>query len=169
MIAAALLTREPVTLHNIPEILDVERMLEIVRHLGASVQREGETVTITADGLSKGAIPKELCHAVRASLLFAGPLLVRLGEAALYPPGGDVIGRRRLDPHFYGLAKLGASHELRDGQFRFRCVGARLQGAEMILDEPSVMATEHILTAAALVTAGSRLAGEFADWVWILK
>ena len=149
MIAAALLTRETVVLRNVPEILDVARMLEIARRLGAKVERDGGTVAIAADGLSEAAIPKELCHAVRASLLFAGPLLVRLGEAALYPPGGDVIGRRRLDPHFYGLAKLGASHELRDGQFRFRRGGARLKGAEMILDEPSVMATEHILTAAA--------------------
>ncbi len=149
MIAAALLTDEPVTLRNVPDILDVRTMLAIAKELGATVLRSGDAVTICAANLSSPAIPRELCHAARASLLFAGPLAARLGEAVIYPPGGDVIGRRRLDPHFYGLSKLGISGDHDQEQQRFVFLRKKFSGAELFLDEPSVMATEHILMTAA--------------------
>ena len=107
MIAAAMLTDEPVILHNVPDILDVRNMLELVRVLGAEVKRDGKTVEICAKNIQLTALPQNLCTAIRTSLLFAGPLAMRTGSAQLWPPGGDVIGRRRLDSHFYGLRKLG--------------------------------------------------------------
>lgn len=148
MIAAAVLTRETVVLHNLPEILDVQTMLAIASALGVQVKREGETVSLTAETLKRSDLPEELCRACRTSLLFAGPLAARLGEATLYPPGGDVIGRRRLDPHFYGLSKLGITAERQEGCFNF--TRGQLAGTELFLDEPSVMATEHILMTAVL-------------------
>lgn len=153
MIAAAMLSREPVILHNVPDILDVRNMLKVVESLGARADFSGSTLILNADGLCRTTIPVDLCHAVRTSLLFAGPLVARCGEAAIAPPGGDVIGRRRLDTHFYGLNKLGISSRRDDDNiYRFHRNG-ELRGAELFLDEPSVTATEHIMTVAA-VSAG---------------
>jgi len=147
MLAACVLTDEPVTLHNVPRIQDVQVMLELLAQMGATVSRAERSVTVCAKGLKKRRLDPELCKRVRASILFAGPLAARHGRAVLFPPGGDVIGRRRLDTHFYGLQALGIS--VQGGEFyTFR--RKQLRGADLLLDEASVTATENILMAAVL-------------------
>ena len=147
MIAAALLTEEEVVLENVPSIRDVDVMLEIAGHLGAEVSRLDDRVVIRAANLVDRPLPYELCERVRTSVLFVAPLLHRLGRAQLHPPGGDGIGRRRLDTHFYGLRQLGATVDDMEFEFTAR---ERLEGAMIFFDEASVTATEHILMAAAL-------------------
>jgi UDP-N-acetylglucosamine 1-carboxyvinyltransferase len=147
MIAAAMLTEEEVVLQNVPSIRDVDVMLEIAGVLGAEVSRLGDRVTIRAANLNQQVLPQQLCERVRTSVLFVAPLLHRLGRAKLHPPGGDGIGRRRLDTHFYGLRQLGASVD--DREFDFQALSG-LEGAMIFFDEASVTATEHILMAAAL-------------------
>jgi UDP-N-acetylglucosamine 1-carboxyvinyltransferase len=147
MIAAALLSEEEVVLENVPSIRDVDVMLEIAGHVGADVSRVGDRISIRAANLEDEPLPAELCERVRTSVLFVAPLLHRLGRAKLHPPGGDGIGRRRLDPHFYGLRRLGA--EVDDVEFEFKAPD-RLEGAMIFFDEASVTATEHILMAATL-------------------
>ena len=151
MIAAALLTDEPVVLRNVPDILDVRNMLAIAAQLGVRCDFDGHTATLDASGLNTSSPDEKLCAALRTSILFAGPLAARTGHACIAHPGGDVIGRRRLDTHFYGLAKLGISAVYDGSRYTFSS-NARRQGAELFLDEASVTATEHILTVAA--TAG---------------
>ena len=147
-IAATLLTSEPVLLRNIPDIEDVQVMFDILRFLGASVERKGpnEWQVKAADGL-KSEVPPEQATRIRAAILFAGPLLARTGQVALAPPGGDIIGRRRLDTHFLALEELGAKVEI-DGQYTF--TASRLVGADIFLDEASVTATENAIMSAAL-------------------
>ncbi len=147
MLAACLLTDEPVILRNVPLIDDVRVMLEILESLGAAVDRRGHALTICAAGLRQCELDRNLCGRVRSSLLFAGPLLARQGCVTLNPPGGDVIGRRRLDTHFLGLRALGASINI-GSAYTFRA--RRLRGAEILLDEASVTATENIMMAAVL-------------------
>lgn len=147
MIAACLLTSEPVILRNVPDILDVRTMLDIARDLGAEADLEGHTLRFCCPKVLRYELSRQLCSKNRTSILFAAPLLARTGRAVLYPPGGDVIGRRRLDGHFYGLEKLGGSMKF-DGCYRFSCKGG-LRGNELFLDEASVTATEQILIAAA--------------------
>lgn len=147
-IAACLLSEEPVTLRNIPEIEDVLVMLDICKDLGAKVERVDKNAwRIDASGLESSEIPASLSAKVRASILFAGPLLARLGNLSLPPPGGDVIGRRRLDTHFLALEELGARIEI-DGCFKFSA--NKLKGSDIFLDEASVTATENAVMAAAL-------------------
>ena len=117
MIAAAILTDEPVVLKNVPGILDVDGMVRMLSHLGVETSRVGDTLTIHARSVTNHAIPRELCSAVRTSFLFVAPLLHRQAKARVFPPGGDVIGRRRLDAHFYGLQKMGAEVDERDFTF----------------------------------------------------
>jgi UDP-N-acetylglucosamine 1-carboxyvinyltransferase len=147
MIAALLLTDEEVTLHNVPDIRDVRSMLEIAGALGAEFSFENGTLRSKCPRITDTLIPKELCSKNRTSILFAAPLVARCGQAELYPPGGDVIGRRRLDGHFYGLTKLGAAMSGQE-TYRFRAAKG-LRGRELFLDEASVTATEQILLAAA--------------------
>ncbi|MBP5181425.1 MAG: UDP-N-acetylglucosamine 1-carboxyvinyltransferase [Lentisphaeria bacterium] len=149
MIAATLLTSEPVIMHNVPKISDVDIMLKILKHLGASVVRKGNDVTVCCEKIRTGTIPRDLCSALRTSILFAGPLAARTGGAKIYPPGGDVIGRRRLDSHFYGLRKLGISVGNESTPFVFEQKAKSLHGADLFLDEASVTATEHIMMTAA--------------------
>ena len=149
MIAATLLTDDDVVLRNVPEITDVDMMLQILSALGASVDRNGTTVRVNASGVTRNEIPKAMCSALRTSFLFAGPLAARCGSSVLYPPGGDVIGRRRLDSHFYGLKKLGIALRNEEIPFTFETSARGLHGAEIFLDEASVTATEHILMVAA--------------------
>jgi UDP-N-acetylglucosamine 1-carboxyvinyltransferase len=150
VIAACLLTAEPVVLKNLPDIADVRVMLEVLEHLGAKVERlADDTVRVTAESLNDGTVHSELARRVRASILFAGPLLARLNRVVLPPPGGDVIGRRRLDTHFLGLQALGASFEL-NAQGAYALEAKQLTGTEIFLDEASVTATENIIMAAAL-------------------
>ncbi|MFT5130240.1 MAG: UDP-N-acetylglucosamine 1-carboxyvinyltransferase [Rhodothermales bacterium] len=147
MIAASLLSDEEVILENVPGIRDVNGMLAVIQHLGGEVEREGSEVRIRAKEIHTHSVPRELCNAIRTSFLVAGPLLHRRGAAQLYPPGGDVIGRRRLDAHFYGLTKLGA--EAAPERFAFSSP-RRLRGRDLFFDEASVTATEHILMTAVL-------------------
>jgi UDP-N-acetylglucosamine 1-carboxyvinyltransferase len=153
MIAATLLTSEPVTITNVPEISDVAVMLEAVKGFGAKVTRnlKERTVTITAKKIRSAIIPAALAAKIRTSFLFAGPLLARLGRASMPPPGGDAIGHRRLDTHFAGFKALGAKAVAGKKTLRFR---GELKGAKILLDEASVTATENILMAS--VTAKGR-------------
>jgi UDP-N-acetylglucosamine 1-carboxyvinyltransferase len=148
IIAAALLTDEPVTLRNVPAIRDVETMLELVGDLGVEVERLGDgAVRIVAEDVRKTELDAELCTRIRASILLAGPLVARWGEAVVPPPGGDVIGRRRLDVHIHALARLGAEISA-DRRLRMRA--DRLVGTQVFLDEASVTGTENAVMAATL-------------------
>lgn len=147
MLAACLLTSDPVVLRNLPLIEDVFTMLNILDDLGVSVELTGHTVTLCARGIRKRRLPNHLCRKVRSSILFAGPMAARHGRVIISPPGGDVIGRRRLDTHFDGLRELGISVS-GDTHYDFRC--GKLQGARILLDEASVTATENIIMAATL-------------------
>ncbi|MDR2521867.1 MAG: UDP-N-acetylglucosamine 1-carboxyvinyltransferase [Spirochaetaceae bacterium] len=147
-IAASLLTDEPVVLSNVPDIEDVQVMLDIYRNLGGEVcRRAADTWQLRGGGLKTSAVPYILAEKIRASILFAGPLLARTGSALLPPPGGDVIGRRRLDTHFLALGELGASVTTRDN---YEFSAAKLSGADIFLDEASVTATENAIMAAVL-------------------
>src|SRR5574344_609565 len=147
-IAASLLAPEPVILRNIPEIEDTGVMLLILQALGASVEHIGEhDWKIDASHLTSTDIPSELSHKIRASILFAGPLVARTGKATMPPPGGDVIGRRRLDTHFIALTELGVRITV-EGPFIFSA--NKLAGADIFLDETSVTATENAVMAAVL-------------------
>ena len=154
MIAACILTDQEMVLENVPDIVDVRHMLELIIEIGGKVERSGERVSIHVASLTTSEISRELCNKVRTSIMCVAPLLHRMGKATVYPPGGDVIGRRRLDTHFYGLQKLGAAVTL-NGSYGF-VMPAPLAGAEMFFDEPSVTGTEHIMMAAA-VSSGQTL------------
>lgn len=147
MIAALLLTDEETVLRNVPDILDVRTMLDIAGELGAEFTFENHVLRLRCTKIRTTCVPREMCARNRTSILFAAPLLARCGRAELYPPGGDVIGRRRLDGHFYGLIKLGAAMSAVD-TYQFEAT-AGLKGRELFLDEASVTATEQILIAAA--------------------
>src|ERR1700693_792981 len=147
IIAAALLTEHPVTLQNVPRIRDTETLVELVRSVGASAEwRHRNTLAIHAKDIRAADLDPVLCARIRASILLAGPLLARCGEVMLPPPGGDVIGRRRLDTHFLAFEQLGATVVATD-RLQFR--SSRLKGADVFLDEPSVTATGKALRAAA--------------------
>ena len=146
MIAALLLTDEECILHNVPDIRDVRSMLEIAGVIGAEYTFENNTLRFKCSDVKTYEIPKKLCSMNRTSILFAAPLISRCGKAELYPPGGDVIGRRRLDGHFYGLTKLGA---VMSGEETYKFdTPCGLCGRELFLDEASVTATEQIMLAA---------------------
>ena len=151
MIAAALLTSEPVTLVNLPDIDDVARMLDVAKVFGVKVTRnpKDRAVTLVAGKIRSARIDPGLAAKIRTSFLFAGPLLARLGRVSLPPPGGDAIGHRRLDTHFAGFRALGAAATVGRKTLRFR--GA-LKGAKILLDEASVTATENILMASVLAS-----------------
>jgi UDP-N-acetylglucosamine 1-carboxyvinyltransferase len=147
IVAAALLTEHPVTLTNVPRIRDVETLVELVRSVGASAEWTAQnTLAIHARSVRAAGLDAALCSRIRASILLAAPLLARCGEVTLPPPGGDVIGRRRLDTHFHVLRELGATFTAADS-YQFRARG--FAGADVFLDEPSVTATENALMAAA--------------------
>ena len=151
LIAAALLTDEPVTLRNVPRIRDVRGMLEIVSALGAKVEElDATTVRITAADLSSTDVPPALAREIRTSLLFAAPLLARHKKVTLGLPGGDVIGRRRNDTHFLALRALGAELDVAQASYGLHTSG--LKGADVLLDEASVTATENALMAAVLAS-----------------
>ena len=154
MIAACILTDQEMVLENVPDIVDVRHMLELIIEIGGKVERSGERVSIHVASLKTSEISRELCNKVRTSIMCVAPLLHRMGKATVYPPGGDVIGRRRLDTHFYGLQKLGAAATI-NGSYGF-VMPAPLTGSEMFFDEPSVTGTEHIMMAAA-VSSGQTL------------
>jgi UDP-N-acetylglucosamine 1-carboxyvinyltransferase len=153
ILAACLLTAEPVEVSNVPRIRDVETMLELLDDLGAAVEWVGSNeLRVDAAEVTKQDVDPELASRMRASFLLAGPLLARFGRVSMPPPGGDVIGRRRLDPHMHAFARLGAEIEA-DVVYEVRA--SRLEGAEVFLDEASVMATENAVMAAVLAPGTS--------------
>jgi UDP-N-acetylglucosamine 1-carboxyvinyltransferase len=148
ILAACLLTGEPVTLTNVPRIRDVDTMVELVGDLGGDASWTGPNeLLVNAAGASKFAPDVGLCSKMRASFLLAGPLLSRFGRATMPPPGGDVIGRRRLDPHIHAFNELGASIDVGEA---YDISAERLRGGSVFLDEASVMATENTIMAAVL-------------------
>jgi UDP-N-acetylglucosamine 1-carboxyvinyltransferase len=148
-LAASLLTDEPLELGNVPRIKDVEVFVQVLRRLGVETEpADGNALSVCAARVSSARIDPDLGRQIRMSLLLAGPLLARLGRAELPPPGGDVIGRRRIDTHILALQSLGAKVEAQhDG---YRLTAGRLRGADVLLDEMSVTATENVLLAAVL-------------------
>jgi UDP-N-acetylglucosamine 1-carboxyvinyltransferase len=149
MLAACLLTEEPVILHNVPEIQDVQSMRALLESLGVEIESAGShTWKIQARQVRPADLDPDLCSRIRASILLAGPMVARSGELQLPPPGGDVIGRRRVDTHILAVKSLGAQAEYdRDCRcFRFKSNG--LTGGDILLDEASVTATENAIMAA---------------------
>ena len=147
LLAACLLTDEPVTLHHVPNIRDVLDMRRLIESVGAQVEELAPTTwRITARTLRPADLDPDLCRRIRASILIAGPMTARTDEFRLPPPGGDVIGRRRLDTHILALQALGAEVTY-ERMFHFRSHG--LKGAEILMDEASVTATENAIMAAA--------------------
>ncbi len=147
ILAATLLTEEPVILHRVPDIADVRVMRHLLESLGVSVEDlGGNSWRIEARDVRPADLSADLCKRIRASILLAGPMSARCGGVRLYPPGGDVIGRRRLDTHFLALEALGVDIRF-DRVFTFSAP-QRLQGAEILLDEASVTATENAIMAA---------------------
>ncbi len=148
VLAACLLTEEPVQLSNVPRIRDVDTMLALLRALGAEAEWTGlNEVRVAASSVTTTDLDEELCREIRASILLAGPLLARFGRAGVPPPGGDVIGRRRIDTHMHALAALGADI---DSGRRYELRAPRLRGTRVFLDEASVTATENAIMAAVL-------------------
>ena len=150
MVAATLLCDELVEIRNAPRIDDVATMLGLVHELGATVDQHDDHVSVNAAGVAASPIDTKLASRIRASLLLAGPLLTRFGEVDLPAPGGDVIGRRRNDPHWRAFRELGAEVVAHDGGWRMSRARDRLVGADVWLEEMSVMATENILLAAVM-------------------
>ena len=148
ILAASVLASELVHLSNVPRIRDVETMVELLADIGADVEWVGPNeVRVDPAGVSKTDLDPALAREIRASFLLAGPLLARFGRVSVPPPGGDVIGRRRLDTHVHAFAALGAEFEV-DGVYEL--TADRLRGTRMYLDEASVMGTENAIMAAVL-------------------
>ena len=151
LLACSLLTAEEVVLYNVPAIRDVEAMLALLGDLGVRIERRDEnTVSLQAADLGKTTVDAGFAERIRASFLAAGPLLTRFGSAVMPPPGGDVIGRRRLDPHLDAFRALGATVE-HGRDIHITASEGGLQPVDFFMDEPSVMATENALMAAALI------------------
>ena len=160
ILAASVLTEDEIVVANVPRIRDVDAMLAILERLGVSVVWRGENeVALCAAGVSHQVIDRELSELIRASFLLAGPLLARFGHAEMPPPGGDVIGRRRLDPHLDAFRALGATTRW-NHDIHIDAAGG-LRAGDVFMDEPSVMATENVLMAAAL-TPGATVIGNAA-------
>jgi UDP-N-acetylglucosamine 1-carboxyvinyltransferase len=148
IVAATLLTQHPVTLENVPRIRDIETLVELLRSVGAEAEWTGRnTLHVHAKEVSPEKLDQAMSKKIRGSILLAGSLLGRAGRCVLPPPGGDVIGRRRLDTHFLALQALGVEFELTD-VFTMKTKG--LVGADIFLDEPSVTGTENAMIAAVL-------------------
>ncbi|WP_205698427.1 UDP-N-acetylglucosamine 1-carboxyvinyltransferase [Conexibacter sp. SYSU D00693] len=166
-LAACALTSDDVVIRNVPRIRDVEAMLELLEQLGATVEWRGEhEVVLNGSGITPDSeVDVGIAERIRASFLLAGPLLARFGRAVMPPPGGDVIGRRRLDPHLDAFRALGATDRFdADGSIVLEAPGGRgatLRAGEIFMDEPSVMGTENALMAAAL-TPGETFVGNAA-------
>jgi len=146
LLAACLLTSEPVILNNVPDIIDVKNMRLLLESLGVSFTQLGQqSWRVQASHVRPADLDPDLCRKIRASILLAGPMVARTGELTLPPPGGDVIGRRRVDTHILALRGLGAKINY-DRVFDFRA--KKLTGADILLDEASVTATENAIMAA---------------------
>ena len=153
LLAACLLTDQPIILRNVPQIKDVSIMRELIESLGAQVEDlDATSWRITARDLQPADLNPDLCRRIRASILIAGPMAARFGEFKLPPPGGDVIGRRRLDTHILALRALGVDVKYERG-FTFQADG--LRGADFLMDEASVTATENAIMAAVTAKGDS--------------
>ena len=162
ILAACLLTDEPVTLRNLPDIQDVRVMLQILEGLGASVERlEKNVVRIHAKDECSSEPNVDLSRKIRASILLAGPLLARCGRATIAKPGGDAIGRRRVDTHLLALESLGAQIEVSAQVYRMSAQS--LIGKKMFLDEASVTATENAVMAAAIADGDTSIYNAAAE------
>jgi UDP-N-acetylglucosamine 1-carboxyvinyltransferase len=162
ILAASALTSDDVVVRNVPRIRDVEAMLRVLRGIGVAVEwRDDNEVCLNASGIDREAhIDREHAERIRASFLLAGPLLARFGHADMPPPGGDVIGRRRLDPHLDAFRALGATF-VHERDIVITAPNGGLRAGEVFMDEPSVMGTENVLMAAAL-TPGRTVIGNAA-------
>lgn len=147
ILAASLLAEGATVIDNVPKLLDIEVMLRILTALGCKAVHYGDSVTLDTSGVSSSHIPRELMTQMRSSIFLMGPLLARTGQVQVYQPGGCAIGTRRIDLHLKGLEALGAVIEESGGVIS--CSAKRLRGAEIMLDFPSVGATENIMMAAA--------------------
>jgi UDP-N-acetylglucosamine 1-carboxyvinyltransferase len=151
LLAACLLTHEPVILHNVPEIRDIQMMRALLQSLGVKIDIVGDhTWRIEARDVCPADLDPEQCARIRASILLAGPMVARAGELVIPPPGGDVIGRRRVDTHTLALRALGAQAEYDRATKLFRFEARRLKGADILLDEASVTGTENAIMASVL-------------------
>lgn len=161
ILAATVLAEGPVTLDNVPRIRDVETMLALLEDLGADIEWTGEnTLRVDTANCQNRPLDPELCARIRASILLAGPLLARFGKVILPPPGGDVIGRRRIDTHFLALEQLGARVSVGD---RYEIDGADLTGVDIFLDEPSVTGTENAIMAAVAASGRTMIRNAAAE------
>jgi UDP-N-acetylglucosamine 1-carboxyvinyltransferase len=157
LLAACLLTDQPVILHNLPDIKDVETMRMLIESLGVQVELLGNhTWQVRASQVRPADLDPDLCRKIRASILLAGPMVARTGELKLPPPGGDVIGRRRVDSHILALCSLGAQAEYERSEKVFNFKADKLDGANIILDEASVTATENAIMA-SVTAAGETM------------
>lgn len=155
LLAACLLTDEPIVLHNIPQIRDIFAMRKLIESIGAQVDEvDANTWRITTRELTASNLDPDLCRRIRASILIAGPILARAGAVRLPPPGGDVIGRRRLDTHILALHALGAKVNY---DRIFDIEATELRGADILLDEASVTATENAVMAAVLAKGKTQI------------
>lgn len=155
LLTASLMATGEVTLHNVPQIGDVATMLQLLTSMGVEAESsDGSTLRLRSQGAKRGQLDPKLCRRIRASILLAGPMLSRFGAIDLPPPGGDIIGRRRIDTHFLALQAFGVEVEHNDRQFHMRSKGG-LQGADVLLDEASVTATENAIMAAVCADGAS--------------
>ncbi|MEN6299484.1 MAG: UDP-N-acetylglucosamine 1-carboxyvinyltransferase [Anaerolineaceae bacterium] len=151
LLAACTLTDEPVILHNVPDIRDVRTMRELLESLAVKIDKlDSHSLRIFAKDIKPSSLDPEICRRIRASILLAGPVIARTGKIVLPPPGGDIIGRRRLDTHILALNKLGVRTEYDRQQKIFTFVGDKLTGNDILLDEASVTATENAIMASVL-------------------
>ena len=153
MLAACLLTDEPVTLHNIPGIKDVETMRMLLESLGVQIDAvSSNSWRVHASQVRPADLDPDICRKIRASILLAGPMVARTGELQIPPPGGDVIGRRRVDSHILALSSLGAEAKYDRSQKAFTFSATQLSGSDILLDEASVTATENAIMAAVIAS-----------------
>ena len=162
ILCATLLTAEPVTIHNVPDIIDVNKLINLLEKSGVKVSRQAKgSYTFQADKVDLGYFDsdefKEDGKALRGSIMMVGPMLARFGMGCIPKPGGDKIGRRRLDTHFEGLIKLGAQFDYDTQASFFKVRAARLQGTYILLDEASVTGTANIVMAAVLAKGTTTL------------
>ena len=155
IICASLLTSEEITVHNIPDILDVNNLIQLIRRIGVKVEKKGvDTYSFKAENVDLEYLASDdflkKCSSLRGSVMLIGPLVTRFGRAVISKPGGDKIGRRRLDTHLLGIQKLGAKFEYNDADGMCELTASKLKGCYMLLDEASVTGTANIVMAATL-------------------
>ncbi|MBN2983375.1 MULTISPECIES: UDP-N-acetylglucosamine 1-carboxyvinyltransferase [Cohnella] len=157
ILAASLLAEGTVTIRNVPRLLDIQVMLDILQNLGCRASRQDEEIKVDGALASSSHVPEVLMRQMRSSVFLMGPLLARFGEVQVYQPGGCAIGERKIDLHLRGLEALGA--EIQAMGNRIVCRAKRLRGAEIILDFPSVGATENVMMAAVLAEGRTTIVG----------